>query len=211
LVAYYSDQRDPLHGQKLSHQVSTDLKNWGPVVNDVAYDLYEARPGMTNIAHIEPIDKWILVHERPIGNQSSYGVNYPVYYVIADNPLEFGLNEDTPLVVNNKTAPNASPYVVWTPEGGDMGTIVVSDADNMGVFTNQAGGAIDQWQLHATPAGAVYSRSVEILRGHKDHLLIYGGNTYNQSASGVQEPFSVTALNLYDVLGSSETEFKGRS
>jgi len=207
VIAYYSDQRDPLHGQKLSHQVSYDLKTWGPVVNDVAYDLYEARPGMTNIAHIEPIDKWILVHERPIGNQSSYGVNYPVYYVIADNPLEFGQNEDTPLVVGNTTAPNASPYVVWTPEGGDMGTIVVSDADNMGVFTNQAGGQVDKWELHATPAGAVYSRAIEILRSKKDHLLIYGGNTYDQSAAGIQEPFSVTAVNLYDVLSSSEYEF----
>lgn len=78
LVAYYSDQRDPLHGQKLAHQTSRDLKHWGPVVNDVAYDLYEARPGMTVIAYIKPIKKWILVHELPIGNSSSYGVNYPV-------------------------------------------------------------------------------------------------------------------------------------
>jgi hypothetical protein len=193
-----------MHGQKLSHQVSYDLKTWSSPVNDVALEPYEARPGMTNIAHIEPINKWILVHETPIGNQSSYGVNYPVHYVIADNPLEFGLNQDTPLVVNNSIAPNASPYVVWTSEGGEMGTIIVSDADNMGVFTNQAGGAVDKWELHATPAGAVYSRSVEILRSKKDHLLIYGGNTYNQSASGVQEPFSVTAVNLYDVLNSTE-------
>lgn len=63
LAAYYSDQRDPLHGQKLSHQESTDLRTWGPVINDVALEPYEARPGMTNIAYIEPIDKWILVHE----------------------------------------------------------------------------------------------------------------------------------------------------
>jgi hypothetical protein len=78
LVAYYSDQRDPLHGQKLAHQTSRDLIHWGPVVNDVAYDLYEARPGMTNIDYIKPLKKWILVHELPIGNSSSYGVNYPV-------------------------------------------------------------------------------------------------------------------------------------
>jgi hypothetical protein len=57
VIAYYSDQRDPKHGQKLSHQVSYDLKTWGAPVNDVAYDLYEARPGMTNIAHIQPLNK----------------------------------------------------------------------------------------------------------------------------------------------------------
>jgi hypothetical protein len=28
LVAYYSDQRDKLHGQKLAHQVSEDMVNW---------------------------------------------------------------------------------------------------------------------------------------------------------------------------------------
>jgi hypothetical protein len=73
LVAYYSDQRDPLHGQKLAHQTSRDMIHWGPVVNDVAYDLYEARPGMTVIDYIKPLKKWILVHELPIGNSSSYG------------------------------------------------------------------------------------------------------------------------------------------
>ncbi|KAF4611164.1 hypothetical protein D9613_006457 [Agrocybe pediades] len=207
LVAYYSDQRDPLHGQKLSHQVSTDLVHWGPVVNDVAYDLYEARPGMTNIAFIKPINKWILVHERPIGNSSSYGVNYPVYYVMADTPLDFGSNPDTPLVVNNKTAPNASPYVAWSPYGGKLGTIVVSDADNMGVFTNQAGGDPAKWELHATPAGAVYSRAVEILDNRPDHLLIYGGDTFNGAAAGLHAPFSVTSLDLGRVLKASETQY----
>jgi hypothetical protein len=33
----YSDQRDPLPAQKLAHQKTTDLVNWGPFVNDVAY------------------------------------------------------------------------------------------------------------------------------------------------------------------------------
>lgn len=49
---HYSDQRDPLHGQKLAHQVSYDLQNWGPVVNDVAIAEYMARAGMTVIAYI---------------------------------------------------------------------------------------------------------------------------------------------------------------
>lgn len=36
LICYYSDQRaNTTHGQKLVHQVSTDLKHWGPVVDDV--------------------------------------------------------------------------------------------------------------------------------------------------------------------------------
>ena len=58
LGMFYSDQRDPLHGQKLAHQESDDLLEWGPVVNDVAYLNYTVRPGMTVIDYIEPIDKW---------------------------------------------------------------------------------------------------------------------------------------------------------
>jgi hypothetical protein len=149
-----------------------------------------------------------VVHETPIGNSSSYGQNYPVNYVIADTPLEFGKNEDVPLIVSNRTAPNASPYVVWTSYGGPLGTIIVSDADSMGVFTNQFGGDPDQWQLHATPAGAVYSRAIEILRSRPDHLLIYGGDTYNGRAAGVHAPFSVTSVSLASVLASSETKYR---
>ena len=161
---------------------------------------------MTNIAYIAPIKKWILVHERPIGNSSSYGVNYPVYYVIADTPLEFGKNVDTALVVDDRIAPNASPYVAWTPLGGTYGTIVVSDADNMGVFTNQFGGDASKWELHATPAGAVYSRAIQIFKKRPDHLMIYGGDTYDDLAAGVLTPFSATVMNLLQVLKAPETE-----
>jgi len=201
LIAYYSDQRDPLHGQKLAHQESTDLKTWGPVINDVAYDQYLARPGMTVVEYIPPIDKWILVHELPIGNSSSYGVNYPVYYVLADSPTEFGKNKGQPIVVNNnKTAPNASPYVVWSPIGGPMGTIVVSDADRQQVYTNRHGGDVNKWEWHGTPAGAVYSRAIQIFKKRPDHLLIYGGETYDNFGAGLHTPFSATVLKLQDVL-----------
>lgn len=210
LVAYYSDQRDPKYGQKLAHQTSTDLVNWGPVVNDVVYDdNYEARPGMTVVAYIEPIDKWIFVHERPIGNSSSYGVNYPVYYKIASDPREFRFEEDLPLVVNNKTAPNASPYVVWTPEpkGSKYGTIVVSDADTRSVFTNQQGGAIDAWEEHGTAAGAVYSRAITIFKSHPDHLGIWGGDTYDGRVAGEHIPFSASVFDINDILTKAANDY----
>ncbi|KAK8080252.1 glycoside hydrolase family 93 protein [Apiospora hydei] len=202
LVCYYSDQRDPLHGQKLAHQTSPDLRTWGPVVNDVTYDLYEARPGMTVVAYLpDPVDQWILVHERPIGNSSSHGVHYPVYYVMADSPLEFGQAVGRPIVVNNQTAPNASPYVVWSPAGGTpYGTIVVSDADRRQVYTNRYGGDPDRWEEHGTPAGAVYSRAIQILEGYPDHLLIYGGETFDDMGLGLHTPFSATVVDLEEVL-----------
>jgi hypothetical protein len=205
LVAYYSDQRDPKHGQKLAHQTSTDLKTWGPVVNDVAYEQYIARPGMTVVAFIPPLKKWILVHELPIGNSSSHGVNYPVYYVMADSPLEFGKEKGRPIVINNTTAPNASPYVVWSPLGGPNGTIVVSDADRPQVYTNRYGGAEDKWEEHGTPAGAVYSRAIQIFSKYPDKLLLYGGETFDNMRAGLHTPFSATVVSLQQVLRTSVT------
>jgi hypothetical protein len=161
---------------------------------------------MTNIAYIEPIKKYILVHELPIGNSSSYGANYPVYYVLADNPLEFDSSEGIGIVVDGKYAPNASPDVVWSPIGGVNGTIVVSDADAQGVFTNTAGGDPDKWEYHDTPAGAVYSRSILITKRYPDHLFIYGGNTFNGRRDNT--PFSATVLSLTEVLKAPNTQLK---
>lgn len=206
LIAYYSDQRDPKHGQKLAHQTSRDLKNWGPVVNDVAYDEYLARPGMTVIEYIPPIKKWILVHEYPVGNSSSHGVNYPVYYVLADDPREFRKSKGLPIVVGNHTAPNASPYVVWSSLGGPNGTIVVSDADRSQVYTNQHGGAVDKWEAHGTPAGAVYSRAIQISKRYPNRLTIYGGETFDNMRKGLHTPLSATVVKLEDVLRTPQTE-----
>ena len=155
---------------------------------------------MTVVAYIPPIRKWMLVHERPIGKSSSYGSNYPVFYVLADSPLEFGKNEDIPIIINNTSVPNASPYVVWSPLGGPNGTIVVSDADRSQVYTNQAGGDPAAWEEHGTPAGAVYSRAIQIFRRYPDHLMIYGGETFDDLRLGLLTPFSATVVDLNKVL-----------
>ena len=97
---------------------------------------------------------------------------------MADSPLEFRPSKGRPIVIN-AVAPNNSPHVVWSPIGGLLGTIVVSDADKRSVFTNRAGGDPDNWEEHATPARAVYSRATQIFKKKPDHLSIYGGVTYD--------------------------------
>ena len=129
-----------------------------------------------------------------------------VYYVMADSPLDFRLSKGCPIVING-VAPNASPYVVWSPVGGPLGTIVVSDADKRSVFTNRAGGDPDKWEEHATPAGAVYSRAIQIFKKKPDHLLIYGGETYDGRALGLHTPFSATVVNLNKVLHADAEEW----
>lgn len=53
LSVYYSDQRDPKHGQKLVQQTTEgDFDSWGPVVNMVASDTYEDRPGMLIVTEV---------------------------------------------------------------------------------------------------------------------------------------------------------------
>ncbi|KAH7110531.1 hypothetical protein B0J11DRAFT_512423 [Dendryphion nanum] len=145
----------------------------------VAYEECLARPGMTVVEYITPLRKWILVHELPIGNSSSHGVSYPVYYVMADSPLEFAKEQGRPIVINNLTAPNASHYVAWSSLGGPNGTIVVSDADRAQVYTNSSGGDINKWEEHGTPAGAVYSRDIQISKIYPNRLSIYGGETFD--------------------------------
>jgi hypothetical protein len=162
---------------------------------------------MTVVDYIPPLDKWILVHELPIGNSSSHGVNYPVYYVMADDPREFGKEQGRPIVVNNTTAPNASPYVVWSSLGGPNGTIVVSDADRSQVYTNSFGGQLDKWEAHGTPAGSVYSRAIQISKVYPNRLTIYGGETFDNMRAGLHTPFSATVVKLDEVLRNPQTEF----
>ncbi|KAK1996932.1 Oligoxyloglucan reducing end-specific cellobiohydrolase [Colletotrichum falcatum] len=199
LICYYSDQRDPKHGQKLSYQVSSDLKAWGPVFDSVAYNEYPARPGMPVVIRIPPIRKWIIVYEFPGGN-ASYGSNYPVYYRLADSPLDFQASGGNVIVSDAKRTPNGSPYVAWSALGGPNGTVVVSDADHSQVFTNQFGADADAWEEHATPAPAAYSRPVHILRRYPDHLLIYGAETYDNLESNLLTPLTATAVDLMEIL-----------
>ena len=192
---FYSDQRDPLHGQKLAHQESTDLKSWGPVVDDVAYLNYTARPGMTTISYIPPLKQWILVHEFP-GGESWSGAGYPVYYRMSESPFNFRFAYGVPIMVDG-VQPNASPYVVWSSAGGDNGTIIVSDADHSSVFTNQAGGQPDQWEMHGTPQAPAYSRSLHVFDKHPDHLMILGAGVFDATEN---LPLWLSVVSVTDTL-----------
>jgi hypothetical protein len=75
LIVYYSDQRDPTHGQKLVHQASYDLRTWEAPVDDVAYADYYARPGMTTAARL-PNNKYIMTYEYG-GGPGFSGYSFP--------------------------------------------------------------------------------------------------------------------------------------
>lgn len=152
---------------------------------------------MTVVAEIKPIKKWILVYERPVGNSSSYGANYPVHYRLADKPTEFDAAESIPIVIGGEFAPNASPYVVWSPVGGPNGTIVVSDADNSEVYTNRRGGDPDAWEMHPTGQPPAYSRALHVFARDPDKLAVIGGATFD---SGGPDSLSLSVVSLKKLL-----------
>lgn len=172
IVLYYSDQRDPLHGQKLVHTVSKDLLIWDPIVDDVAYSTYTARPGMTTIIQLTN-KKYLMTYEYGGGPTSGSGYSFPVYYRINDNPLKFLESTGYPVISSDKIQPNGSPTVTYSTAGGVNGTIIVSAGSNSQVFVNRALGDVSSWKTVTTPESNAYTRHVRVLN-NQNHLLIMG-------------------------------------
>jgi len=161
LVVYYSDQRDPEHGQKLAHQTSTDLRTWGPVVNDVADADYDLRPGMTTIAQINPY-LWILTYEN--GNDKT-GNPYAVHYRLARDPESFDSAPDFVLHDQDGYIPSAAPTVSWSDSGGPAGTIVVTANSDQDFFVNRHLGDPRRWTRVTSAIPGGYSRQTIPLAG----------------------------------------------
>jgi hypothetical protein len=174
LICYYSDQRDPKYGQKMVHQTTTDLKTWGPVVDDVRYPTYTDRPGMPTVALL-PNGKYIMSYEYgggPHGSDTSY--QFPVHYKIASDPEKFDAAVGLPVVATNGVIPFGSPYIVWSPVGGKNGTIIVSAHSSTDVFINKGLGYGD-WVAVPTPEKAAYTRHLRVLKDQKKLLIMGGG------------------------------------
>ncbi|MFE9450136.1 RICIN domain-containing protein [Streptomyces sp. NPDC006739] len=174
LIVYYSDQRDPAHGQKLVHQVTTDGVGWGPVVDDVAMPTYSQRPGMATVAKL-PNGNYVLSYEyggAPEGN-------FAVYYKISSDPEAFGSVTGIPLRTTDGNVPCCNPFITWLPTGGPNGTLVVSAQSSTDLFLNTQNGAANAWtRIQSTVPGG-YSRGMLPLPDGHSLLVLSGG--YNGS------------------------------
>ncbi|KAK8206696.1 hypothetical protein M8818_004530 [Zalaria obscura] len=179
LVCYYSDQRDPAHGQKLVHQVTTDLVHWGSIVNDVAYSNYTFRPGMTTVVQLAN-GSYIMTYEF----YGAVEADFAVYYRINDNPLDFNNSPGQALISIDGTVPVSSPYVVWTPSGGPLGTIAVSCGTYSEIFLNHASGAPGAWIKAETQEPISYTRSLRVLP-NENRILIAGGGVLSGTNNSV--------------------------
>ncbi|THV78947.1 BNR/Asp-box repeat protein [Aureobasidium pullulans] len=170
LIYYYSDQRDPRYGQKMVHQVSSDLHTWGTVVDDIVYGTYDWRPGMPIVSEL-PLGQYIMTYEFYGAEEADFAV----YYRISTDPTNFNASIGRPLIATDGTVPYGSPYNVWTPVGGDLGTIVVSCGNLGEVFLNHNLGAPGAWTKINTLEPASYTRSLLVLPGQEDILIVGGG------------------------------------
>ncbi|KAK2768186.1 hypothetical protein FQN54_000038 [Arachnomyces sp. PD_36] len=186
LVLYYADQKDPDHGQKMSHQVTSDLLTWEDPVDDVAYDEYTARPGMPSVTLL-PNGEYLFAYEYgggPVGDGGDGGYHFPIFYRLSADPLDFNSSEGLPVTADDGTTiPTSSPYVTWSPVGNaENGTIVLSANSHSDIFVNQALGAVDAWRRVPTEEDTSYTRHLRILSDPK-YLLIIGAGQLPPSDS----------------------------
>lgn len=174
LICYYSDQRaNTTHGQKMVHQTTTDLKNWGAVIDDVAYPTYTDRPGMPTVIRL-PNGKYLMTYEYG-GGPGLSGYQFPVYFKIVSDPEQFGPATGVILKATDGTIPSSSPYVVWSSVGGANGTIIVSAYSHSDVFINTQLGQ-GPWKRVATPESTSYTRHLRVLKDQSKLLIMGGGN-----------------------------------
>lgn len=173
LICYYSDQRDnATHGQKMVHQTTTDLKTWGPVIDDVKYPRYTDRPGMPTVAEL-PNGNFIMTYEYGGGPAITTSYQFPVYYKIVSDPEKFGDATGISLRATDGTIPTGSPYVVWSPIGGANGTIIASAHSGTAVYINKGLGE-GPWVRMSTPAASAYTRHLRVLNNDPSKLMIMG-------------------------------------
>ncbi|KAK4103761.1 glycoside hydrolase family 93 protein [Parathielavia hyrcaniae] len=174
IICYYSDQRDnATHSQKMVHQTTTNLRSWGPVVDDVKYPVYWERPGMPTVAKL-PNGKYIMTYEYG-GSPVLSGYQFPVFFKVVSDPEAFGAAEGAVLRTTDGYVPTGSPYVVWSPVGGANGTIIASAHSSGDVYVNT--GLAEPgtpWRRVATPQPNAYTRHLRVLSNDPSKLLIMG-------------------------------------
>jgi hypothetical protein len=176
LVCHYSDQRDPSHAQKLVHVVTDDLITWSEPVDDVADPRYEARPGMTVVAHIESTDRYIMTYEV-----CGTG-NCDAFYKVAASPLEFTAVDGHRVQSNDSAGhtPGSSPYVIWIPHPertGGSGLVLMNGAGSDYVYINEDSADVDGWKWFDVGQNGGHSRQLSIvdIEGKEKLMLSSGG------------------------------------
>ncbi|MDX2681892.1 RICIN domain-containing protein [Streptomyces sp. NY05-11A] len=180
LIVYYSDQRDTAHGQEIVHQVSTDLRTWGPVVDDVSMPTYADRPGMPVVTRL-PNGNHVMSYEycnAPEGRCS-------VYYKISADPEGFGSVTGRVLRSTDGVIPSGAPFITWLPAGGPNGTLVLSGESQDDLFVNTENGAANAWTRMRSNVAGGYSRGMLPLADGHSLMVLSGGRARSTGVNPV--------------------------
>lgn len=180
LVAFYSDQRDPAYGQKIVHQTTTDLVNWGGIVNDVINPTYSDRPGMPIITKL-PDGRYMMTYE----NGGAPEGNFAAYYKFSTDPESWADKAGQVLRSTDGVVPTSSPFVTWIPSGGPEGTIVVSALSTADLFVNTNGGAANTWTRVPSQVEAGYSRCLTAMPDGRTVFVMSAGGFGSSSSNKV--------------------------
>ncbi len=119
IFCFYSDDSDPEHSQKLVYKYTTDLVNWSEKYECVACEDSSLRPGMISITKMGN-GEYLMVYEM-VGITGN-----PIYCKRTTKLDDWGDEADYGTVISaaGKTF-GSSPYAIWTPMGGENGTLFV--------------------------------------------------------------------------------------
>lgn len=131
LIAYFSDQRDSAHSQKLSLSSTSDLKTWSASSDVVAQSDPSARSGMAVVSYIPTTKRYMLSHEYC--NRRSNGC--VATYRLSKDPTACNSAADKALVSNSSYQPGGSPQSAWYGyPGSSNGAVDVSTNSDTNLF-----------------------------------------------------------------------------
>lgn len=139
LICFYSDEgyaERKHYNQMLAHKVSGDGGyTWSEEKIDVAFPDGTLRPGMPIVAAL-PNGKYVMVYEMVNEDR------IPVYFRISDSIEDWGKVDfiGNPVVAKDGSHLTGTPYVIWIPQGGEEGTILVSGRGFSQIFGSSKGG-----------------------------------------------------------------------
>lgn len=163
LICYYSDERDPLHSQKIVHQTTTDGVSWSGTVNDVALSDNSQRPGMPVVTRM-PNGNYLMTYEIVgIGG---------AYYQISPNAENWNATS-----TGTRFGNGGNPYCCNL-----NGIIILSCSGTSNLYTNTNNGS-GSWTQVSSVLSTGYSRCLVPLQNGRLFEICAGwnGSTLNNT------------------------------
>ncbi|MEV5539511.1 sialidase family protein [Saccharopolyspora shandongensis] len=124
LVAFYSDDGDPKHDQKMVQVRSADGRNWTDLRETLKNDKFTVRPGMSGVRQL-PDGTYVMVYE--VCNYDPVHI-CTVWMRTSADGWDFGDPSDlgTEIVSETGGQPLGTPTIAWAPGPGPNGRLLLA-------------------------------------------------------------------------------------